>query len=244
MAQAVACVSVLAWLHMLEDWSVHSLTDHNFIFLVLHWQRTEGLRGGERREKSSAWQRGEWLLTKSQIMKLHIQTIRCDHMQMLHTAMIRDYDACTAAYCSTSAPLSDVSWQASTHVARWVKSAAAPPWVRLVRCLHADIMWNLRIIRAVHAPKTLFHCSFPENLQIGFVLLSRLQEDVIRAKSDVRNAFLLMKHINFLNSTHGREDGNRCMLLVFSHSHSLIFIILYFISRLCKFHLFVLPHHP
>lgn len=36
---------------------------------------------------------------KSQIMKLHIQTIRCDHMQMLHTVMIRDYDACTAAHC-------------------------------------------------------------------------------------------------------------------------------------------------
>lgn len=33
-------------------------------------------------------------------MKLHIQTIRCDHMQMLHTVMIRDYDACTAAHCS------------------------------------------------------------------------------------------------------------------------------------------------
>lgn len=157
MAQAAACASVWAWLYVLEDWSVHSLTAHNFIFLVLHWQWME-------REKSSAWQQGERLLTKSQIMKLPIRTIRCDHMQMLHTAMIRDYDACTAAHCSTSASVRDVSWQASTHVARWVKGAAAPPWVRLVRCLHADIIWNLCIMWSVH----VFHCTFAENLQIWF----------------------------------------------------------------------------
>lgn len=149
-------------------------------------------------------------------MKLHIRPIRCDHMQMLHTAMIRDYDACTAAQGSTSASVRDVSWQASTRVARWVKSAAAPPWVRWVRRLRADIIWNLCIIWAVR----VFHCSFPENLQIWFGLIVVLTggSDWSR-KSDVTNAFLLTKHTNFLNSTHGREDYSKILLFV-CHIHT------------------------
>lgn len=148
---------------------------------------------------------------KSQIMKLHIQTIRCDHMQMLHTVMIRDYDACTAAHCFL---LSKSVMQADRLLHVLHGGFKVLQLCRGCVCFAVSLqtlsgsVWSC--LSCAHM-ENLSHCSFPENVVILVALFSLWQEEQIRAERMMIDTRFCQNRPTFWKSHMGKKHG--CKLL-------------------------------